>query len=86
MIFYKVLIKITNKKQVLFEKVPEEFIKDEYLTRKIKVREQDIDDLKDNHYIWQWYQDFLERKDLPVWVYKSDILEFELVREQTLID
>jgi hypothetical protein len=81
MVFYRVLLKITNKKQVLFEKVPDEFISDENWIRPIKVKEQDIDQLQNNHFIWSWYQSFLERKDLPAWIYKSDLLEFELIRE-----
>lgn len=81
MVFYRVLIKITNRRQVLFEKVPDEFISDENWIRPIKVKEQDIDQLKNNHFIFDWYQSFIDRKDLPAWVYNSDLLEFELIRE-----
>jgi uncharacterized protein YpiB (UPF0302 family) len=81
MSFYKVLIKISNGKQVFFERISDEEISDQSKIRPIKVKEEYIDDLEGNHFIWEWYQNFLVRKDLPNWIYKSSFLEFELVRE-----
>ena len=74
-------IKITNNKQVILENVTH-LVQDVdiELLKPIKVKEEDVDKLEGKSYLWQWYEDFCQREDLPCWVSGSQVLIFELIQ------
>jgi hypothetical protein len=74
-------VKITNNKQVILENISSSIgdISPELLTS-VRIKEEDIDTLRGKSYLWQWYEDFCQREDLPTWVSGSQVLIFELIQ------
>jgi len=74
-------VKITNNKQVILENISSSIkdISPELLTS-VRIKEEDIDTLRGKSYLWQWYEDFCQREDLPSWVNGSQVLIFELIQ------
>jgi hypothetical protein len=76
----QILIKVTNGKQFFLEKLPQKFWesgKEQF--KPVRVKEKDIDSLRDSNGLCLWYEDFCTREDLPSWILDSQELIFEIL-------
>jgi hypothetical protein len=73
-------IKITNGSKIHIENMSHllENRTDEFWFREIRIKETELE-LYTDHFIYDWSKKFYESKNLPDWIIKSQLLEFEVV-------
>lgn len=78
----KILIKVTNGTKIYIENVSHllQEAHDDNWYRKIKIKETELERYQD-HFIYDWSEEFYVSKKIPDWVLKSQILEFEIIHE-----
>lgn len=76
----EVIVKVTNGKQIILEKIKSISSNDINIEfyRKLKFDENNID-LIENHFINEWYDNFIDRKSLPYWVKNCNYLQIEII-------